>query len=559
MLGVMALSPSFRRRVALLAPLLVLAGIVGWVLGTGNDPKGEATVVARDANGDGRAEGTRPAADGPVLEGTPAPKEAANGGAGESPHPPPVGRWSLSFEAVDADGTPVPILRAEIRDRNGEARQTAPDSRDGTGTLDVEGGGYLVVWAHARPPWSSEWLVPPPSGARHVVARMEEGLVVAGRVFQQDGVTPLSAGTADAWTRMETDPFRPSINRRRALVEKDGTFRIAGLPEGNVTLEVAGYGYEPGRKVHLEVHAGDDDLLVVLGPQGVLRFLVVDEATGLAPATVTQEIYAVKDGEETLRCSGSWVSPDEPRKAKPTLPMPAEPGETYRFRIRAQGYAPSDVLTVRIPETGGAQTVKVALRAAPETTAHLRIHVRTGDGTVPERLPVTFHKGGGSTSGSYLSLDGDGYSVDLMPGHHRLAVGEGWSPGPETPDMFWVPAMVEVDLTPGETREVDVWLARGGWAVIDGDPDPRPQKVHLTSGAETIERRAHWGTWGKGHRPGYLLGALTPGTWTLEYHGREEGRRATFEVTSRKVTAIDPASLEPLGGPGGAPAAPSDK
>ncbi len=181
---------------------------------------------------------------------------------------------------------------------------------------------------------------------------------------------------------------------------------------------------------------------------------------------------------------------------------------------------------------------------APGAEATLRIRVRTEDGSVPAWLPVTFHLGHGSSNGTHLMVVDDRVSVPLMPGAHHVSVGQKQWPDSSDDGTYWVPGSLKLELAPGEQRDVDVYLARGGWAVIDGDPDPRPREVTLTRGGEAMKRFVSWGPWGKEHRTGYHLGALPEGTWSLEYVERDNGRRTTFEVKQDQILLLDPETFD---------------
>jgi hypothetical protein len=131
-----------------------------------------------------------------------------------------------------------------------------------------------------------------------------------------------------------------------------------------------------------------------------------------------------------------------------------------------------------------------------------------------------------------------------MPGAHHVSVGQKQWPDSSDDGTYWVPASLKLELAPGEQRDVDVYLARGGWAVIDGDPDPRPRDVTLTRGDEVVKRFVSWGPWGKERRTGYHLGALPEGTWTLEYVERGKGRRTTFQIRKNEVLVLDPETFD---------------
>ncbi len=486
-----------------------------------------------------------PAAD-PVLQGTG--REAPPPASPEPAEPLPK-TWVLTFEVRDHDGTPRHWTGAGIHTRDGAILADAEAAKgDNTrGRVEVPGSGLvLVVGSPQRLPWVSELLEAPPSGERHLVVRLEAGLRVAGVVYEQDGVTPHAGGMVHARVPAQADPYRPPLTSLQGMVGPDGKFAIEGLPPGRVTLRTVTYDRTKGRPVRAEVDVGDENVRLVLGPQGAIAVLVVDEATGLSPTTRECRVYVVtKDGDQLWSHWGS-LRPEEKRAAKPTSYRLASPGDVVRYRVRALGYEPSDIVTAVVPETGGKQIVRVELRRAPGTEATLRIRVRTEDGRVPARVPVTHHLGQGSSNTTHRRVVDDRITEPLMPGAHHLTVGRKHRLDASEGEVFWLPVDLRLDLAPGEQRDVDVYLARGGWAVIEGDPDPRPRAVTLTRGDEVVKRSVWWGPWGKEHRTGYHLGPIPEGTWTLEYVERGKGRRTTFDIQKDQILVLDPKTFEPF-------------
>jgi hypothetical protein len=374
--------------------------------------------------------------------------------------------------------------------------------------------------------------------------RIPAPLGVSGRVFEQDGVTPLFSGQVQVLPERSPDGgWAPYAVSAMVMTDAEGGFVMEGLPPGKVRLQASAFDKSRGRGVEVEAYAGDEDLRIVLGPQGAVALLVTDEATGLAPQTKHVRIEILKDGEADVWSQFTSAKLAEPKEAKQTAWYLVSPGDTVRFRVRAVGYEPSAVLEVTIPPTGGREVLRVPLRAAPETIARLRVRVRFAALDPPPWVYVRRVAGRGSTTmGEPLATDE--LRLDLLPGANRVDVGRAHRPEPGNPYSFLVPAELRVDLAAGETRDVDVTLAQGGWAVIGGDPDPRPRAVRLVSGARVVEEQATWGTWGPDNETAYLLAPLPAGEWTLEYSERGRGRRAKFSIEHGQVTRLDPATFE---------------
>lgn len=488
----------------------------------------------------------------PHLEGSGS-GAAARGGTDSSrrsnrPDEPTTGAssWKLTFACYDTDGEPHPWTSAILYDGEGKALKAVHHEGDPTheGSIEVPGEAYLVVEAWKSAPWRSEWLTPPASGERHCRVTLGDGLTLAGIVYQQDGRTPLHSGTVRVWSLPSEDEWRPGVAARMAVVGKDGRFAVEGLPGGPLRVVAEAHDFTLGRKITVQGEAGEQDLRVVLGPQGAIALLITDAETGLELDTKQGRILRVTDeGEQAW---SFWGRPPgaELKEATRTSWYRAEPGSTHRFRVRAHGYAPSEVIEVLVPPTGGVQEVPVSLRPAPETIAKLRIVARVAEGPIPDRIFIVQHLGSGSASFRGVQLSESEHLMELMPGAHHLEVGRAFRPDLEDPSTFFVPVEVKVDLKEGESQRVEVTLERGGWVLIEGRPDPRPRLVRLTRGSESLERYAHWGSRGKGNDTAYLLGALAPGTWTLEYARRERGVRTTFEVKRGEVTRLQPVTFE---------------
>lgn len=532
----MAPSSSPRRVLAVLALVAAAGGLLWWSLRTDRGDETSGAPIERARASDDAP--PPPPIEAPVLQGAP---------RAPSPSPPAADHpaiWRLTYEVLDADGTPRHHSRAAFFDRaREEVAESYPEDGPATeGALEVPGAGYLVVWSHHRVPWISAWLEPPASGKRHLVVRLDHGLEIAGVVYASDGVTPIPSAWVRLWRFPETEPFAPAISSRAAPVGRDGSFRIGGFPPGTVKLRAGAYDRTLGVPVELEAEAGDPDVHLVLGPQGALAFLLVDEATGLALQTKRWSVHVRERGEERLWMWGSSVTTGGSAEAKPSNFLCAVPGQTYRIRVEAQGYEASETQVVTIPAEGGRKTLRLALRPAPESVARLTIRVGTDDPRPPEWVTLTHHVTPLSRSMNQMKLVDGRLVLEFPPGPIHLSVGGAWMPDPEDRDTFWVPVDLKLDLLPGEEREIDVWLKPGGWVVLAGYPDPRPREVTFRQGDEVVTCPAAWGMLGK--ETGYAFTVLPPGTWKLDYVDRKRGCRATVEVIAGEVTRLTPEMLK---------------
>lgn len=479
----------------------------------------------------------------PVLRGATDPTTPSPASVPEAASP---DTWRITYEVFDADGTPRHHMGTEFQGGEGErvSVHTPEDGPANEGTVEVRGSGYLVIRSYHRVPWVSPWLDPPPLGERHLVVRLDRGLPIHGVLLHPDGVTPMTRGIIKLHAPVVSEPYRPGIHDRTALVQGDGTFRFEGLSPGTVTLRADGYDPTVGGPVSVQAEAGDENVRIPLRPAGGIAFLIVDDATGRALQSPRWAVLEMVGDENRVRTSGSINPSEDPPEARPTSFLQVQPGRRYRFRVEAQGYQPSRTIEIDIPPEGGRPTVRVSLIPAPESVARLTIRMHTAEPVLPTWVAVTYHVGGGSRSRTGTRIEDERVALELAPGRHRLTVGGGWRTDDEHPEWIWVPVDLEVDLEPAEEREVEVWLRRGGGVALAGDPDPRPSQVTFTSGERTVTCHAWWGRLDEG--TGYKLAVLAPGTWQLEYAGREKGFRAAVEVKAGEITRLTPEMLEPF-------------
>jgi len=457
--------------------------------------------------------------------------------------------WKLTYEVLDPDGAPTRWHRAVFEDGAGKALSRSHVSAS-KGALDVAGSGHLLVVTGLCPPWASELLVPPASGSRHLVVHLDAGLAVAGAVLEQDGVTPCKDVSISVTTPPRLDPWRPGAHQELRATWKRGRFRCTGLPPGPVRLSVVSHDHTAGRDMEAEAQAGDEDLRLVLSPQGLIAFRVVDETTGLAPQTMMLRISEVTDGGDEVWLSRSWTRFRKPHEAECSEWRIADLGRTYRFHVEARNYEPIEALRVTVPKSGGKQVVTVSLRPAPGWEAGLTIRLRMEEGGLPTWLAVTPDARGGSIAGDPMRVEDERIVLKLLPGDQHVVLGQWMSPDPKERITFTLPFELKPTLRPGEEREVEVTLKLGGWAVIRGELDVEPVggpgSVRLVQGEHVLACQPC--PYGDGEESYWRLRVLPPGAWTLKLKGyvdgREVGRTAKFDVQTGEITYIDARKLE---------------
>ena len=540
--GPMASSPVAARRLAFLLLLLAAVGVVGWFLtrrDVGPDPGGK---VSRASPGAG--DEAPPLVGQPVLRGA---RDAASPPAPPTPSDAAAepGSCRVAFDVVGPDGARLPWQRAVFYDdRDVELAHALAPPGASSGLVDAPGPGRLAVFALGYRPWVSGPLARPPSGTHHLVARPDPGLAVAGELFAQDGTTPVTDGTVIVRT---LDRIHPGAAAQPIVVPGQvvsGRFRVTGLPVGPVRVDARAAQWREGLPVSVETVAGDEALRLVLGARGEIEIVLVDAVTGHAPVAGYVRIDRIDEhGVPQPWFATSKNAPVAQEEPTVLTRLFAQPGETLRFRVEAQGYAVRDEVEVSVPETGGLVLARVELQPAPESVCRVRLHVRFEGGAPPVSVLVMRYHGGGSIGHAYV-VDTDTIPLELGPGTQHLSVGETQVPAEEGVD--WVPVHLDLELVPGEVRDVDAVLRPGGWVFLDGEATRRPGNVRWLRGDDTREVRARPHI--HGGQEGWLLGLLPPGLWTL-WCGDEgmDQHTGSVEVRAGEVVHVDAESLQRVG------------
>ncbi len=531
-----------RNRALLASAAALIVALAGWWWMSGTQGALRDSSVAPDPSGRTTQE--------PPLEQPGAAELMGDGVAAPSSEPPvepssapTKKRWTLTFECVDSEGEPTRWTHAYVY-RAPDTEPSLVEHLDGAlsrGEVELEGQARIVIWVWNSLPWVSEPLVPPASGTLHVVARFEPGVSISGRVFQQDGVTPLTAGKVTVWCSAQKDPWRPALSSRWSIVGKDGTFTVPGLYPGPARVMAEAYDLSFGTKARAEADGGDEHVRLVLGKISAAGLLIVDAQTGFAPNTKRLLVSRIVGDEEHAFGHASWSTRASDRPAVPGFWQYVKPGTELGFRAHAQGYEDSGPVVFKTSADGGKEIFTIRLRADPTPLTTVRILLRAAEGDAPKRVRIArIH--GGSTNSTTLPVPDGEHTIEAMPGSHVIEVGGASRPKEGDRSTFWVPQRFEFETAGGEALEYDVTLEQGGWVVFVGDPSPRPGLMSFRRGETTLTRSAKSGILGRG------AGVLPAGTWTLTYEGRKDGARVqvskVIKVRRGKVSYVDVTSLE---------------
>jgi len=393
-------------------------------------------------------------------------------------------------------GAEPEVLRAATTDAEGRARL----ERLPPGLLGVRGRarGFQV---ESRDAISIQDL----KTTEGITLRLRPGAAISGTVRDWDGKPIAGARVA---VSAEANHPEMSLNVRwrwvPSLTDAEGCYRLEGVPEGELTVDVRAGGFQRGRRQH--VLGGTEGVDFALARRAVVQGTVMDAVTGARVEEFTARIPI-----------GSWGDPVpwEFQKTGPgafTLAGGLE--RQVEVRVEAPGYAPWRSEGVRVPDGGGIVEVQARmLRGA--AIGGSAVEVRTLD-------PVT--KG----------------TVLLLPGHEPRA------DGPATPQFFWTPWMGREPLQRTTLGPGGVWrferVASGWYEVVVRAPGfvpGRRKSLRLDEGAamQGIEVQLPVGGWIQG-RVAWLDGSAVPGAViTIQGGGGTEApESATTDDQGRYVS-----------------------
>ncbi|HEV8376306.1 MAG TPA: carboxypeptidase regulatory-like domain-containing protein, partial [Candidatus Polarisedimenticolia bacterium] len=312
--------------------------------------------------------------------------------------------------------------------------------------------------------------------------RLEPGLEVSGTV-RDDAGSPLAGASVQA-------KFFEEGRRLSAQDETDreGRFRISGLPSGSVELRTDAKSFFPITKE--KVPAGTLDLELKMTRQASLSGQVLDDSTGL-PAT----IFNVALTPESSWGFVPWWSSQQARTfedAEGRFRIEGLRPQTYRLNVKARGYKPTVLEGVRV-DPGESSPVEVRL----ETGAALRGVVRDAE----TRNPVP---GATVRATDFLPVetDSDGaFTIQGVEGKVRLRV---------THPRYMAAEVPEAGSDRGD--QVEILLARGGSVegVVYGESGDRLPGAEISASLSGDRPTAL--TDAIGH---YRLEGLPAGQWIL--------------------------------------------
>lgn len=394
----------------------------------------------------------------------------------------------VSGTVVDALGHPVAEAKVEIHDGNQPDIPIAIDLNQGEETLTNSDGEFAV---RGVPPGNAVLSVKASgfldyrfelgeladgSERAGLVARLEQGEVVAGFVRWPDGTPAAGATVRLSQTRAVFGDFRAPVPIPEILTEADGSFAFPGLTEGNCDVAATAIhpddAPDPGSKLsrlqakklprwiarQTGVEPGTRGVDLVLTAGESLTGEVTDD---LGQPIKNFSVVASPSGEGLLfqgarRPIRARFSDENGRFALEGLI-----DGTWDLRVNAMSHAEAPVRTIEVPS---GRTERFVLPRA----AKIEGVVQDPTGETVSRAEVEYAVGtGGFDDDDKADSDGEFTISELTPGRVRLRA---------RADGFARSEIVLIDVAAGEKRDGVLLVLQPG-AILSGvlhpDEDPR--------------------------------------------------------------------------------------
>lgn len=449
---------------------------------------------------------------------------------------------------MDTEGRPVPGAEVRLRWPPENERPShlldRLDATEAATTNDagefrfpaVSEGEYEVRIAHA------EYLTPGDARAAVLGGQgdVDLGVFTVVRGAEIHGLVTGPDDEAVAGADVRVDDFRVEREQRRSTTtDLDGTFRLAGLPHGQVDLNVSAEGFAPSSFRGART-GSDEPILIELQAGATLAVRVVDDA-GKPVAGASLEL---EPDTPTLMRMGVWSSGDFFKRTGSDGSFRFENVGAGTWSIEAtEGNAKAELDGIELV-AGTERFVELQLRARDRLT--VVVTARSGEPVADAEILVM----------SEESLYSNDYGTTDVNGRARIGVTPGAVTVHTSHDEYQDDSR-EVVLEPG-SNELAVQLRAGGTiagAVRSADGTPLVAATVEAHPEDELDGPARYR--GRGDaaktmsdRQGrFRIVGLEPGTWFVV--GRAPGFAADgpeqpFDIDGQGVEGVD-IVLEPGG------------
>ncbi len=368
----------------------------------------------------------------------------------------------LFLQVVDEAGNAVIGATASLLDDKNERVGGGTTLHEGKTWFWPRNGVRLVVWkrGHYAPQVRDVAFA---GKEEHVRVELVAGLSITGTLLAPDG-RPLQRSVYAS--PIDGQPWHPEPLRTwRGRADSAGRFEIKGLLPGRYRIHprvFAKKGEYVGQapKPAVQAEAGARDVEVRMHATGRFTVLVFD-AVSREPIDENRDLYRVTDTGD------SW----EQQIAKGPVHRERPPGEVETLRVYAEGYAPSEPLTLDYGAPRTERVLEVYLQPRPESVGTVTFSFADDRGDPVSRVnwtrwyerivrtrerESTVSYGVGTTHEDFRGE----LTVTLPAGSHRLAF---QIRGDERGfDPRFVRQETRVTVGGGESRHVEIRFARAG-------------------------------------------------------------------------------------------------
>ncbi len=175
---------------------------------------------------------------------------------------------------VTGDGEPIPAYTLLVFARSGARRELviARSIVDATGRFEVRVPSGDFDLQAAASGWAPSGFISAAGGARDVKLEVSQGATLRGQVVAADGSGPIPHARVMREARGGGASAQPS--NAGTVTRADGTFELAGIPPGPVSITIGAGGFHP------KIEAG----------------MTASDGAALGPLTIT--LQRLKDGEK---------------------------------------------------------------------------------------------------------------------------------------------------------------------------------------------------------------------------------------------------------------------
>lgn len=456
--------------------------------------------------------------------------------------------WRLEVEVRDENNEPV-SGRVYVTDAKGDLTSALDTEPPAPLVQRVRGTVSIVAYVWFYVPQFHENLIPPASGVRTVVVKVERGPGIAGMVVDDTGTPVTSWGTTlrarpldpPSWLWRKSETWRSQTDETGrwfvfdAMADDDGSFSLQGLPPGRYEIQCQLSRLrsldDPRPRALLAPEpvvatSGDADVRIVCQrPVEIhVRLFDLDSAIGIPPGTATSWMASNRHGLWQLgTAEGSTVRLEVP------------PAASFTLAVEAEGYHTPEPVLVAANREPGAQDVVVRLRRDPDAFSELELLVR--DDVGEPAFPLWFGYGRrveelSSAEGRYVLRLAAGPQRIMLRSAHRFK--PEWRGG-EIENVEPIGVYIEQELTVNlprggrVTRSVTLQRAGGIWVRLD--PEDDFSDIKLLQG--NAEQHPFMGLGeGKG-----IVAAVVPGTYTVE--GKAGARVVRVEVEAKAAEVAE--------------------